>query len=144
MPIGTAIVDWQGVVPMLLKADGSSYAGVTYVRGLVQGHQRKFPEVALYADNRTGFALMGNSQGRIPKFVIECWSVGAMQGVMNDIFNPENAGAFILEIPDLEGGGIERHTIRIMEYPDFERIYDRRAGSIEVFQGAVEMVEVLD
>jgi hypothetical protein len=31
-----------------------------------------------------------------------------------------------------------------MEYPDFERIYDRRAGSLEVFQGAVEMAEILD
>jgi hypothetical protein len=144
MPIGTAIVDWQGVVPMLLKADGSPYAGVTYVRGYVPGHQRKFPEITGYSDNDDGFALMGNSKGRIPKFTIECWSVGAMQGVMNDVFNPENEGNQMLEVPDLDGGGVERHIIRIMEYPDFDRIYPRRAGFIEVFAAEVSDIRVID
>jgi hypothetical protein len=143
MPIGTAIVDWQGVVPMLLKADGSPYAGVTYVRNYVPGHQKKFPEITLYADNRQGFALMGNSQGYIPSFTIECWSVGARQGVRNDIANPENEGKFMLEVPDLEGGGIERHLVRFFE-ADFSRIYPRRAGFIEVFSADIENIEVLD
>jgi hypothetical protein len=143
MPVGTAVVDWQGKVPMLLKADGSAYAGMTYVRGWVPGHERKFPEWVQFANNLMGFALMGNSQGYMRRFQIECWSVGAMQGVMNDFANPENEGKYILEVPDLDSGAITRHTIRLLEEPDFSRTFNRRTGYVEVFTADVENIEVL-
>src|SRR5215203_4375227 len=114
MPVGTAVVDWQGVVPMLLKADGSPYAGMTYVRAWVPPHQRKFPEWVQMANNRMAFALMGNSQEYMRRFTIECWTVGAMQGVSNDYANPENEGAYILEVPGINGGALQRFTIRLL------------------------------
>jgi len=143
MPVGTAVVDWQGTIPMLLKADGSAFGGVAYVRNFVPGFQKKFPEITLYADNRQGFALMGNSQGYIPRFTIECWGVNTLQGVLNDIANPENEGKFTLEVPDLEGGAAERHQVRFFE-ADFSRVYPRRAGYTQVFSADIENIEVLD
>lgn len=144
MPVGTAVANYASRVPMLLKADGSNYDGVTYVRQLLHPYERRFPEITQLANNDEAWANVGNSQEYIDGFTVECWTVGAMQGVKNDIANPANEGKFILEIPPKgTSGSVVRHTIRFFE-ATFAPTYLRREGFPDVFTADIENIKVLD
>ncbi len=141
MPASLLAVDWQGTVPMLLKSDGSAYAGMTYVRNLVISHQKRFPEIIQLADNNDAFSNIGGSKEYIDSFTVEAWTTGAAQGIKNDIANEINQGLFILEVPSITTTTTTRYLIRFYEAA-VTRLYPRRAGYPDVLSADIENIRV--
>ncbi len=141
MPASLLAVDWKGTVPMLLKSDGSAYAGMTYVRNLVISHQRRFPEIIQMANNNEAFSNVGESKEYIDSFTVEAWTAAAAQGIKNDLANEANDGLFMLEVPSLTTTTTTRYLIRFWE-AGFTRLYPRRAGFPDVLSADIENIRV--
>ena len=151
MPVGTVVADYVGQVPMLLKHDGSPYAGMTYVKAWTGSYNRRAEgssgvEVVQLADNDEGWATLGTAQQYIDSFTLECWTQGAMEGVKNDIGNTLNLG-------HIHAGGPGRGELRELPLHNPLRphranrlhpLYNRRVGATQVWEAQISNIKVLE
>lgn len=124
-------------VPQLLKADGSYFSALVYVRNYLPPYTASYFQVQPVGTNATAFAAVGDPQDVIDGFTIEVFGAGAYREVKEAIGKESTHGYMILRVPDIsDTTSGDSYLIRFYE-AQMGRLYPRRDGYVQIFSADV-------